>query len=318
MAAVAEQPPPPCFFSLFSSPLSCSTAAAAAPTTVSPLLIPSTPPLPPSPVTVPTVLLFSPLCVMMDMLEPPSSVSNLPPFSPTSLSHASFSLHFLLFLLLSTHTHTHTHTQRQVCALRYSLPWATRCYPRAIRAYYICIRLPMSSPHPLPASHLDVCVGRNQGQERNRPAMAPRAIDSTRRSSWFHHDHDHDYVVDDDDDDDDDTKGVARGNLYLHSTRRVVFNYNSGLWITPEVCYRDAHSFTGNLVSFGSLAHGRDCLVIYLPKGRMRVAPILYLLLYTTSSPQRARPPRCTSLKHRSNGVCKSAGTLLFQYIHVQ
>lgn len=77
------------------------------------------------------------------------------------------------------------------------------------------------------------------------------------------------------------------------------------------VSYRAAFSFTGNLVSFGSLAHGRDCLVIYLPKGRMRAAPILYLLLYGFLFTCSMRILEYTSLKYRSDRLCKSMKLLL-------
>lgn len=163
MAAVAEQPPPPCFFSLslrlprpFRTPPPPDLFA----TSLHSLLLS---------VTVPTVLLFSPLCVTMDTLELPSSTSNSPPFSPTPLPR--FSL--LTYISSSSSRALHTFTR---------LPWATRCYSQAIRAYYI-LRLPVSSPHPLPASHLGVCVGRNQGQECNQPTTAPYAIDSLSRIS---------------------------------------------------------------------------------------------------------------------------------------
>lgn len=72
------------------------------------------------------------------------------------------------------------------------------------------------------------------------------------------------------------------------------------------------HSFTGNLVSFGSLAHGRDYLIIYLLKGRMRVAPILYLLLHGFLFTCSTRILEHTSeLKYCPNGVCKSTRMLL-------
>ena len=179
-------------------------------------------------------------------------MSNLPPFSPTTLFDARSSLHISSSSSYSTHTHTHTRTRTHSCTQvsPRSSPWATRCYPRAIRAYYIYVFV-ATSP---------TCVGRNQGQERNRPATAPRAIDSTHRRGLRHDD--------DDDDDDDDTKGIARVV--------VVFTDTADLWSVIA-----AHSFTGNPVSFGSLAHGRDCLVIYLARGRMRVAPISYLHLCT-------------------------------------
>lgn len=155
-------------------------------------------------------------------------MSNLPPFSPTTLFYARVSLHVSSSSSYTcTHAHTHVHA-----GLRSSL--GSRCYPRAIRAYYIYVFV-ATSP---------TCVGRNQGQERNRPAMAPRAIDFT------HHD------------DDEDTKGIARGNLYSCSCIVLFFNTNTAdLWIqrrrfviakhsrSPETWYLLAHWLTDVIAS---------------------------------------------------------------------
>lgn len=169
MAAVAEQPPPPCFFSLSSSPLSSSTAP-----TIAPLRC--FPPLSASPRNRSNRSPILPSMRYDGHAGTPLRGIQLTPF----LSHSLAPLSTFPPLPLTLHRSA-------------SLPWATRCYPRAIRAL-LYIRLPVSSPHPLPASHLGVCVGRNQGQERSRPSKAPCAIDSSR----FRHD---------------DTKGVAGGNL---------------------------------------------------------------------------------------------------------
>lgn len=107
-----------------------------------PLLRPSTlnspPPTPPS-VTVPTVLLFSPLCIMTDTLESPLLSANIQlcPLVPPTLAPVSFSLS--QSVSLPSHLHPSSSRSAQVAA---SLPWDTRCYPRAIRCV-LYIRLPM-------------------------------------------------------------------------------------------------------------------------------------------------------------------------------
>lgn len=163
MAAVAEQPPPPCFFSLSLSP----SLPRPLPTPPPPdLLAASLHSLPPS-VTVPTNRFsYSPLYALRwTRWNSPPRPTQLTPFHSHSLA-TRFSLLTYIFLLFLSRS-------PQVCSPSLAHEMLFSSDP-----CILYIRLPVSSPHPLPASHLGVCVGRNQGQECSRPTTAPHAIDS--------------------------------------------------------------------------------------------------------------------------------------------
>ncbi|XP_076296893.1 uncharacterized protein LOC143217059 [Lasioglossum baleicum] len=178
MAAVANQPPPPCFFSLPSSPSPCSTLPTTdATSSASTLLLTAASvfPPPPNPVTVPTsnrspilpsrhydghagAPLFSSLRDQLALPCPShsflytlhSTISRWSPPPPLSLDrHKSPSLGY------------------GVRSTEYGEMLSSS---DSVRTIYSSAH---ASQHPLPASHLGVCVGRNQGQERSRPTGSP-------------------------------------------------------------------------------------------------------------------------------------------------